>query len=158
MKISEIWEKRTKEETSYAVVYGRFQGNRLKELLNENEVKEFEKKSCVEIATELSVKGKKVLDAGIGPLARFSSNFSEFGGDVIGIDISKSTLENAKIALNGKPVDLVLADVMNLPFKEGSFDISFCVGTVYHMPAGRAGVEKALKEFARVTKKNGVIY
>lgn len=158
LKINKIWEKRAKEESPYDVVYGRFQGNRLKELLKESEVKKLEKKGTEEIVIELNVKGKKVLDAGIGPLARFSSVFSEFGADVIGIDISRSTIESARSALKDKPVNLILADIMNLPFKEGTFNISFCYGTIYHMPGGRMGVEKALKELARVTKKKEIIF
>lgn len=158
MKINKIWEKRAKEESPYDVVYGRFQGNRLKELLKESGAKELERKNSVELYMELNVAGKKVLDAGIGPLARFSSVFSEFGANVIGIDISRNIIENAKSSLNSKTVDLVLADLMNLPFKEETFDISFCVGTVYHIPGGRVGVEKALKELVKVTKNNGIIY
>jgi len=158
LNIKEIWEKRAKEEHPYDVVYGKFQGRRLKKLLETKEAQKQARKRVEETVMELGVSGKKVIDAGIGPLARFSIVFCEFGADVIGIDISKDVLESAKSALNGKQVNLILADIMNLPFKEETFDISFCVGTIYHMPNGQKGVEKALKELARVTKKSGFIY
>ena len=150
--------KRGEEETPHDVVFGRYQGTRLKKLLNDSEAKELENKGYKELAKELNVNGKKLLDAGVGPLARFSSLFSEFGADVISIDISGNILESATNALNCNEGNFVLADIMNLPFKEGIFDISFCYGTIYHMPGDRIGVEKALKELARVTKKDEIIY
>lgn len=157
-KIKEIWEQRAREEPPEDVVFGRLQGTRLKEILKESEAREHVKNANEEIAKELRVEGKRIIDAGVGPLARFSSLFSELGAEVIGVDLSRAVLESAKTALNGRRVDLTLADIMNLPFKEESFDISFCVGTIFHLPGGQQGVEKALKELARITKQDGIIY
>jgi SAM-dependent methyltransferase len=157
LKINKTWEKRAEEESPHDVVFGKFQGNRLKRLLKNDDAKKLDKKSSEEVVMELNVKGNRVLDAGIGPLARFSSIFHDSGAQVTGIDISRKTLESARRALNGKPVNLVLADIMNLPFKSDSFNTAFCYGTLYHMPNGRLGIEKALKELARATKKNEII-
>lgn len=102
-------EKRIKEESSFDVIFGRFQGNRLENLLNDCEVKEQDRKNKEELVKEFNVKDKRILDAGIGPLARFSSIFSEYGADVIGIDVSRNTLESARSKINGESVNFVLA-------------------------------------------------
>lgn len=158
LKISKTWENRAKEESPYDVIFGKFQGHRLKELLRDTEIQELVDRGSEKMVNELDVKGKIILDAGIGPLARFSSIFSRLDAYVIAIDISRSTLESARKVLNGKKVNLIQADIMNLPFKKEIFNLSFCYGTLYHMPDGRMGVQKALKELARVTRRNDIIY
>lgn len=39
---------------------------------------------------------KEVLDAGVGPLASYSIGLSRMGFNLTGVDISKTTLKNAK--------------------------------------------------------------
>lgn len=123
MKIDEIWEKRVKEEPPDDVVFGRFHGTRLSELLRKKEAKEHVKEAREKIAKELSIEGKRVIDAGVGPLARFSSVFSEWNTDLVAIDLSRGALESAKNIVNGKGVNLILADIMNLPLKKETADI-----------------------------------
>ncbi|OEU58627.1 MAG: hypothetical protein BA871_13545 [Desulfuromonadales bacterium C00003096] len=46
---------------------------------------------------------------------------------------------------------------MNLPFKTGVFDISFCVATLHNMP-DKDGVKKGIKEMHRLIKDRGLIF
>ena len=63
------------------------------------------------------VKGKDVLDAGVGPLARFSIEFCKRGYKVISVDISNTTLNYAKenIEKNGcKGITFIKDDLTSL--------------------------------------------
>lgn len=48
----------------------------------------------------------------------------------------------------------VVADIESLPFRAGSFDLSFCVGSVINY----ASALEAISELARVTAKGGHLY
>lgn len=145
MKIDEIWERRVKDEPPDDVVFGRFHGTRLSELLMKKEAKEQVKEAREKIAKGLSLAGKRVIDVGVGPLARFLSVFSEWNTDLVAIDLSRGALGSAKNIVNGKGVNLILADIMNLPFKKETADLSFfgLWGPIMFLPAPiRIGIFK----------------
>jgi SAM-dependent methyltransferase len=82
------------------------------------------------------IKDKLVLDVGCGA-GRFTEIASKYGGDVIGIDLSYSVdvaLENLGVKTG---INFIQADIFNLPFKEGFFDIIFSIGVLHHTPNTR---------------------
>ncbi|MFZ7136937.1 MAG: class I SAM-dependent methyltransferase [archaeon] len=78
---------------------------------------------------------KLVLEAGVGT-GRFATWLAKKGVEVVGIDLSKEMLKKskAKKALLNVDVPLVMADVHNLPFKQGIFDACICINVMDHFP------------------------
>ena len=66
---------------------------------------------------------KKVLDLGCGS-GWLSIFISKYGFDVTGVDIAKPAIELGKTWANedNSKVNFLVGDILNLPFKEGSFD------------------------------------
>ena len=67
----------------------------------------------------------------------------------IGVDLSGEML---KIA-NSKGLRVVQGDVIQLPFEDESFDVTFSFKVLSHVPE----IEKAITEISRVTKEGGVL-
>ena len=100
--------------------------------------------------TELDIKGKLVLDAGCG-IGRFMEVAQKHGAHIVGVDMSYSvnqTYENVGKLPN---VDIVQADLMNLPFRPGVFDTAFSIGVLHHT----SNAEQAFKNVAALVKDNG---
>lgn len=96
--------------------------------------------------------GRTILDAGVGT-GRFSVWLSEKGFEVIGIDLSKEMLVQAKRKIQSSNVRLylVLGDVHFLPFKKGIFDNCICINVVNHITE----INQFLKEVKYVTDPKG---
>ena len=69
-----------------------------------------------------------------------------------GIDYSMSMLILAKDKLN--TVDLVRADITNLPYKDESFDLLFSIGVIPYLE----NPKEALSEILRVLRKGGACF
>ncbi len=74
------------------------------------------------------------------------------GVKVVGLDISEYCLKNAISTMSPY---LVWGCCSKLPFENESFDLIISLSTIHNLPLN--GVEKALKEIVRVTKKNAFI-
>ncbi|WP_346297706.1 class I SAM-dependent methyltransferase [Geoglobus acetivorans] len=99
------------------------------------------------------VDGKNILEVGIGT-GKNIPHYKDWR--VVGVDISRKMLEKAAIKSRhiGRELDLVVADVEALPFKDESFDgiiSTFVFCSVENPLAG-------LKELHRVLKKGGKAY
>lgn len=80
-------------------------------------------------------KNASILDLGTGPLARFAIILTQLGYKVTGLDISKVSLEKARIHIQNANVmvDLKIADMTK--FELGKiFDGMYCVETFFHVP------------------------
>lgn len=97
---------------------------------------------------------KKILDVGCGTGAITTDIASLTTGYITAIDINKGRLEKARIAASSLPfVTFVMANVMDLPFKDETFDlVVFSVLLLYVKDK-----QRAVNEMARVTQKNGVV-
>lgn len=75
--------------------------------------------------------------------------------EVVALDMNPVQLKKAveKLALEKHRVFISRGDADNLPFTDESFDAVISVGAIEYFP----DPEKALKEFARVTKSNGTV-
>ena len=102
-------------------------------------------------------KGKKCLDAGCGG-GRYSIAIAEEGASkVIGCDLSEQGIDDASKRAkfyNLNNLEFLKASVLDLPFKDNEFDMSWCAGVLHHT----SNPAKGLRELARVTKKGGLIY
>lgn len=106
------------------------------------------------IIEELELKdGDRVLDLGCGNgfylhlLTNLGLNLK-----ITGVDNDKNALEAAEANIIGKRVKLVLADVVNLRFKDSTFDKIILSEVIEHLEKE----EPALKEIYRVLKPDGI--
>jgi len=102
--------------------------------------------------TPADVKGKLVLDAGVGT-GRFSDVVARWGGTPVGVDLSLA-VESARRNLAIYPEACVIqGDIFALPLREASFDIVFSIGVLHHTRSTR----EALRSIARLVKPGGVL-
>lgn len=99
-----------------------------------------------------SLRGKRVLDAGCG-MGRFAEVCIEAGADTHAIDLS-SAVEAASRNLRHHPnASFYQADIFNLPFAEGTFDVIYSIGVLHHTPDTR----RAFLSLTKLLKPGGVI-
>ena len=94
-----------------------------------------------------------VLDAGCGT-GWHCKILSEKGYHVVGIDLSENQVTQAK--RNNPLSRFMIGDILSLPFNDDAFDVSYTINTLHHLASWREQ-RKALRELARVTKKDGLI-
>ena len=97
----------------------------------------------------------KILDVGVGPMARYSIEFAKHGYSVVGLDISKTTLKHASKYIRKAKLDdikLKRADMVSFVDKQ-KYDFLFCIGSFYHIPA-HLGIF-TLRNFNKMLTKNG---
>lgn len=102
------------------------------------------------------IKMKKCVDAGCGS-GRYSEALVNLGaGHVTGVDASLNAVKRAKIMTKNKSKRLQFrqGDVLNLPFKEETFDFVFSNGVVHHT----TDPFKGIYEIGRVMKDNGAAW
>jgi SAM-dependent methyltransferase len=101
--------------------------------------------------------GDRVLDVGAGP-GRFTIELAQIGASIVVADISPGQLEFnrekvTEAGLDGAVSDRVLADVVDLPFEDASFDAAVCYGGPISYAVDRA--DDAVAELVRVTRPGG---
>jgi SAM-dependent methyltransferase len=108
----------------------------------------------------VGVEGKSVLNVGCSfPVDELY--YARKIGSWVAIDLSPQSLEGAeKILRRELHPDLAakfsfkLADACDLPFEDGTFDVSVSMSTFDHIPSAEAR-QKAVDEMARTTKPGG---
>jgi ubiquinone/menaquinone biosynthesis C-methylase UbiE len=94
---------------------------------------------------------KRILDLGCGTGVITADIASLTEGDVTGVDISKEMLTYARDVVEG--VTLINADILNLPFKDNTFDLVVFTVVLTHIREQ----QKAVDEMVRVTQKGGCV-
>jgi ubiquinone/menaquinone biosynthesis C-methylase UbiE len=102
---------------------------------------------------KIDIKTKKtILDVGCGTGAVTADIASVTKGHITGIDVDDKKLAFAKEVVPDH-VDLLIADVLTLPFTDNTFDVvTFSVVLTHIHPQ-----QQAVNEMARVTKKGGIV-
>jgi len=98
-------------------------------------------------------KNSKILEAGCG-IGNYVISLSKMRHDTVGIEIDPERVDIAKKNMKKFGISdekILQGDLSNLPFKDGEFDAIFCHGVIEHI----ADSERAVKEMARVLKKDG---
>lgn len=102
--------------------------------------------------------GKKILDAGCGG-GRYTYALAQLGASsVTGIDIGKQGIMDARERIKGREheekIEFIEGSVLELPFKEATFDFVFSNGVLHHTKS----TEKGISEIFRVLKKGGGVW
>lgn len=102
-------------------------------------------------------KGLSVVDVPFGT-GRFVPDYLENGYSIHGLDVSDEMLKAAENALGDSFANCTVAtgSAMDLPYKDGEFDLLVSTRFLRDIIVAR-DAQKALSEFARVTKKYAVI-
>ncbi len=95
-----------------------------------------------------------LLDVGCGT-GRYITRFLSLG-KTVGVDISKSMLQQAKKNTNGRAT-LMQADAENLPFENNTFDVVTCSYLLENLNGPEDNPKKVINEMYRVTKNKGQI-
>jgi SAM-dependent methyltransferase len=97
-------------------------------------------------------RGQSVLEVGVG-LGTDLARFARAGAHVTGVDFSERSVElsRRRLALDGLPGDIHVADAEALPFSDDAFDRVYSWGVLHHTPdTGRAA-----QELIRVLRPGG---
>lgn len=115
-------------------------------------VDEIETKTVLELL--YPQKGEKILDVGCGT-GNYSIKIARYGADIVGIDCSEQMLEIArnKTREEGLVIEFLLADALNLPFEDNTFDACVSVAAVEFLTDQPRGIE----EMFRVVRPMGRI-
>jgi SAM-dependent methyltransferase len=97
----------------------------------------------VALAEVLALRPRRVLDVGCGSGA-FAESLAREGIDVVAVDQSERMVELTR-ALG---LEAHVADVQDLPFADGEFDVAVANFMLYHVP----DVHRGLAELARVAR------
>jgi SAM-dependent methyltransferase len=108
------------------------------------------------------LKKAKVLDIGCNNGA-ISMAIAEFAGQVVSGEIEKYRIKNFLKRKVPKNIGIIRMNGLELPFKDGKFDIAIVNGVMEHVPTHSNENPKAvqirfLRGVRRALKKNGIIY
>jgi ubiquinone/menaquinone biosynthesis C-methylase UbiE len=96
----------------------------------------------------------EVLDAGCGPgmLVRSLQESPAFDYRITVIDQSEAMIRYCMTHTSTDKVRAMVGDIENLPFGDGSFDVTICTGALEYTDAS-----VAVRQLARVTKPGGAV-
>lgn len=100
---------------------------------------------------------KKVLDLGCGS-GWLSVFISKYNFDVTGIDIAKPAIDLGKqwAKEDNVTVNFLVADLLDLPFKEGAFDAIVCNSVLEHFRTDQAKI--LLKKIHKILINEGFLF
>jgi len=93
-----------------------------------------------------------LLDAGCGT-GVFTLDMLSCGARVVGLDLSLSMIRRARQKVRSSRLQVISADILNLPFPDNTFDKAVSITALEFIPDG----QEAVKELFRVTRKGGIV-
>jgi SAM-dependent methyltransferase len=98
------------------------------------------------------IRGKRILDAGCGS-GMLAHALSAAGCEVVGVDLSHP-IEAFELNKGLVNAHIVTADIFQLPFADGTFDVAWSEGVLHHTP----DPPRAFKSLQRILKRGGTGY
>ncbi len=104
-----------------------------------------------------SCKKGRLLDAGCGS-GKYAIPLRMRGFDVVGVDVSIDALRIAGERSTGRKmgISLLAANVYEMPFQDGSFDVVWCYGVLQHLLLNER--ELAIRDFFRILRRGGMLF
>jgi len=93
----------------------------------------------------------RILESCIGTGYPIALNLQKNGFHVFGIDIAVSLIRECR--RNSSEIESLVADAEKLPFKDGSFSLTYCFQSSWYLP----NIEDAIGEMFRVATQGGII-
>ena len=81
-----------------------------------------------------ALESKRIGDLGCG-IGRWSYFLKDIAKEIVLIDFSESIFEARKNLSESDNMIFIMADVLNLPFQDDTFDFMFCLGVLHHIPS-----------------------
>ena len=125
-----------------------FEWNRYPECFEGEERKIFLEETQIEPGR---FRGSLTLDAGCG-MGRFTRIAGSLGSEIVGIDASECVFRAARLMMPFAAAHIVQADIMHLPFRDGTFDIVYSLGVLHHTP----NTKESFSAVARKLKRGGL--
>ncbi len=146
-----IWEDKIKEQGEVGVISGTNGSKRNIDQRTINTMRLLDSR-----VLPLIRPASKVLDLGVGPMARLAIALAKRNFYVTGVDISQTTLNYAAdyCKRNNVQVKLVKDDIIELSSLKGDYDLVYCIETFEHLPKHLSLT--ALKRFNKLLSKKGI--
>ncbi len=81
-----------------------------------------------------ALESKRIGDLGCG-IGRWSYFLKDLAKEIVLIDFSESIFEARKNLSESDNMIFIMADVLDLPFQDDTFDFMFCLGVLHHIPS-----------------------
>ena len=133
-------------DDDFAESFG-FQWNRFEVRQEGEDEATFEAKTGVRLS-ELA--NRLVMDAGCGG-GRYLQVASQNGATILGVDRSSAVEKARQMCKAHRNVEIIQADLANLPVKPGQFDLVFSIGVIHHSPDPVV----VLRSLAKMVKPGG---
>ena len=104
------------------------------------------------VVNKVFFSGKTVLDAGCG-IGRITQSISSLADEVVGIDFSLGVDEAQELNKENPGVHILQGDIMNLPFRESSFDYVYSKGVLHYV----SNVRKCLEGLSAIVIPGGAL-
>jgi len=98
------------------------------------------------------LKGKLVLEAGCGA-GRFTELLLQKGAQLVSADLSDAVEVNQENFPQDENHLVIQADINDMPFADGSFDVVVCLGVIQHTPDS----ERTIEDLYKLLKKGGTL-
>ena len=124
----------------------------------QQDIQSLRRSSGIEIARELiGPDGKRILDIGCGE-GELTRALARDGAEVTGIDPNEGRIERARAKADedGVAAAFEVGIGEDLPYPDGSFDVTVLSNSLHHVPADRMGATVA--ETARLVAPGGVLF
>lgn len=122
------WTKRAEKKFEITLKYGRTEEDELNEFF-----------SYLGVVPD-DLKGNLILDAGCG-IGRLTKMLGNYDAEVFGIDMSSSTEYAYDYCKPFKNVNIIQADILNMPFKNATFDYVWSRGVIHHTGNAKCAFE-----------------
>jgi SAM-dependent methyltransferase len=96
--------------------------------------------------------GKVILDAGCG-MGRYTRIAGKMGCEIIGIDLSQSTVKAYQMNKDNPSVHIIQGDILHLPFRKRQFDVIYSLGVLHHTPDAK----EAFLNLIKFIRKDGIV-
>lgn len=104
------------------------------------------------VVDERFLHDKTVLDAGCG-IGRLTKSVGYLSKEIVGLDFSDGVDEALLLNEEEPTVHILQGDIINLPFKESSFDYAYSKGVLHYV----SDIPKCLASIASVVKPGGAL-
>ena len=92
------------------------------------------------------------LDAGCG-FGRHMHQAARYGAEMVGLDASQA-IDVARRNAGSERTHFVQGDLLNPPFRDGVFDLVYCLGVLHHLPEPEAG----FRSLQRLCRDGGALW